>query len=90
MAEQQPVVKETKPKERIDKPVMKLTDDELDEKIQKLTRIVFSNNYNLAQQARPILLGLYDEQGRRNSLKFEEHLKKNGTNMEEIINIDIG
>ena len=28
-----------------------LTDDELDEKIQKLTRIVFSNNINLSRQA---------------------------------------
>jgi hypothetical protein len=83
----EPNVKEVKPKERIDKPVMKLTDDELDEKIQKLTKIVFSRNYNLALQARPILLGLYEEQSRRNAIKFEEHLTKSGVKMDEIINI---
>jgi hypothetical protein len=64
-----------------------LTDDQLDEKIQKLTRMVFSNNVNLARQAQPILMNLYEEQSRRNSEKFEQHLEKNGIKMDEIINI---
>jgi len=76
--------------QRIEKSVLELTDEELDTKIQRLTRIVFSNNVNLARQAQPILMGLYEEQSRRNAEKFEAHLKKNGTSMDEIINIDIG
>lgn len=78
---------EKKPEERVEKPVNKLADTELDEKIQKLTKIVFSNNPNLARQAHPILMQLYEEQSRRNAEKFEEHLAKNGTKMDEIINI---
>ena len=64
-----------------------LTDEQLDEKIQKLTRIVFSINSNLARQAQPILMNLYEEQSRRNAIKFEEHLEKNGVKIDEIINI---
>ena len=63
------------------------TDEELDEKITKLTRIVFSSNYNLGLQAQPILLMYMEEQSRRNSKKFEEHLEKNGVKIDEIINI---
>jgi len=73
--------------QRIEKSVLELTDEELDTKIQKLTRIVFSNNVNLARQAQPILMGLYEEQSRRNAKKFEDHLEKNGVKMDEIINI---
>jgi hypothetical protein len=73
--------------QRIDKPVFELTDEELDAKIQKLTRIVFSNNVNLARQAQPILMGLYEEQSRRNAEKFEKHLEKQGVKMDDIINI---
>jgi hypothetical protein len=64
-----------------------LTDEQLDEKIQKLSNIVFSNNVNLSRQAQPILMGMYEEQSRRNAEKFEEHLEKNGTKIDEIINI---
>ena len=71
----------------IDISLSELTDAQLEEKIQKLTRIVFSNNINLSRQADPILRMMYEEQNQRNAKKFEEHLQKNGTKMEEIINI---
>jgi hypothetical protein len=64
-----------------------LTDEKLDEKIQKLTRIAFSNNINLARQAQPILLNLYEEQSRRNAERFEKHLEKSGVKVDDIINI---
>jgi hypothetical protein len=32
-------------------------------------------------------MGMYEEQSRRNAEKFEEHLEKNGTKIDEIINI---
>jgi hypothetical protein len=79
--------KEEKPKERVEKSILELTDSELDEKIEKLTKIVFSRNMNLAFQAKPLLMSLYDEQSRRNTVKFEEHLAKSGIKMDEIINI---
>jgi hypothetical protein len=64
-----------------------LTDIQIDEKIQTLTKIVFSSNVNLSAQAKPLLMSLYDEQNRRNDKKFEAHLKSNGIKMDEIINI---
>ena len=64
-----------------------LTDEQLEEKIQKVTRIVFSSNINLAGQAQPHLINLYEEQSRRNALKFEEYVEKHGAKMDEIINI---
>ena len=71
----------------IEERLVDLTDEKLDEKIQKLTRIAFSNNINLARQAQPILLNLYEEQSRRNADKFEKHLEKNGVKVDDIINI---
>jgi len=71
----------------IEERLVDLTDEKLDEKIQKLTRIAFSNNVNLARQAQPILLNLYEEQSRRNADKFEKHLEKNGVKVDDIINI---
>lgn len=67
--------------------ITKFTDEQLDEKIQKLTRIAFSGNWNLASQARPILMMYIEEQSIRNAKKFEEHLEKNGVKIDEIINI---
>ena len=67
--------------------LLDLSDEKLDEKIQKLTRIAFSLNTNLARQARPILLSLYEEQSRRNAEKFEKHLEKSGLKIDEIIDI---
>ena len=63
------------------------TDEELNEKISKLTQIVFSNNYNLGMQAQPILFMYMEEQSQRNNKKFEEHLENCGVKMDEIINI---
>jgi hypothetical protein len=64
-----------------------LTDEQLDEKITKLSRIVYSPNVNLARQAYPILLNLIEQQSMRNTKKFEEHVEKSGMKMDEIINI---
>ena len=50
-------------------------------------KIVYSNNPTLSKQAYPLLLSLYEEQNRRNNEKLEEHLKKSGIKMDEIINI---
>ncbi len=72
---------------RTEKSLFEMTDEELEAKIQRLTRIVFSSNWNLSRQAQPILKEMYAEQGRRNDKKFEEHLEKNGVKMDEIINI---
>lgn len=71
----------------VEEKLLELTDEQLDEKIQKVTRIAYSNNWNLSRQARPILLNLVEEQSRRNAEKFEKHLKKSGIKMDEIINI---
>lgn len=67
--------------------ITELTDEQLDTKIQKLTRIAYSNNFNLSRQARPLLMLYMEEQSRRNSKKFEEHLEKSGIKVDEIINI---
>ena len=64
-----------------------LSDEDLEEKITKLQRILYSSNWNLSKQAKPVLMEMLDEQNRRNNLKFEEHLKKYGAKMDEIINI---
>lgn len=64
-----------------------LTDEEVEQKIQNLTRIVFSQNVGLARQARPMLMALFEEQSIRNSKKFQEHLDKSGVNVDDIINI---
>ena len=71
----------------VEERLVDITDEKLDEKIQKLTQIVFSNNVNLARQAQPHLMDFYAEQSRRNAEKFEDHLKKNGVTMDDIINI---
>ena len=71
----------------VEERLVELSDEKLEEKIQKLTRIAFSNNTNLARQARPILLNLYEEQSRKNTEKFEKHLEKNGVKVDDIINI---
>lgn len=71
----------------IDQKFSELTDEQLEERIQKLTKIVFSNNTNLSQQAIPILKALYEHQNERNSQKLEEHLEKSGMNLDEVINI---
>ncbi len=71
----------------VDIELTSLTDAQLDEKIQKLSKIVFSSNLNLARQAKYILMTLYEEQSSRNDKKFEEYLKKHGAKTEDIINI---
>lgn len=65
----------------------KFTDEEIDQKIQKLTNIVFSNNYNLSNQAKPILMLYYEEQARRLDKKFDDYSKNKGIKMDDIINI---
>ena len=67
--------------------VVSMTDIEIDEKINKLTNIVFSNNYALARQAYPLLLQLKAEQNNRITKKLEAHLKKNNSKLDDVINI---
>ena len=64
-----------------------LTDEQVEEKIQKLSKIVFSRNMQLSRQAKPILVALYEEQNARSAAKFQEHLNKSGIDVSEIINI---
>lgn len=71
----------------LDQDLSKMTDEQVEEKVNKLYRIVYSKNQNLARQAYPLLMSLYDEQSRRNTKKFEDHLAKSGVKMDEIINI---
>lgn len=71
----------------IDVSMSKLTDEELDEKINKLQKIVFSSNYNLSLQARNILPAYLEEQDMRSERQFQEYSNVSGINLTEIINI---
>lgn len=64
-----------------------LTDHEIDEKIEKLNKILYSTNVNLARQAYPVYLRLIEERDGRLAKKFEEHLANAGVEVNNIINI---
>ena len=70
-----------------EKTLKELTDEELDKKITTLQRIIFSNNINLSQQARPIYAQYINEQNKRLDEKLSKHLKNNNTEENTIINI---
>ena len=66
-----------------------LTDDQLKEKIEKITNIMYSRNQNLSRQAYPLFIALQEEQAKRDNSRLEEYLKKYGTKMDEVINIGL-
>jgi len=66
----------------INKEFEKLNDEELEQKIVKLQRILYSTNMNLSMQARDILEQYKYEQELRLDKKLTEHFKKRNKNIE--------
>jgi hypothetical protein len=65
----------------------KLTDEQLDEKITKLNRIIYSRNANLSIQAQALILVFKEEMQRRLSLALAEHYEDMGEDLDDVINI---
>jgi hypothetical protein len=66
-----------------------LKDAELNEKINKLYRVLAtSNNINVTRQAQMVLDDLLTEQQRRSTIKLDEELKKLGKTIDDVINIE--
>ena len=71
----------------IDENISALTDEELDKKITLLQNILYSGNQNLSNQAANIITRYMNEQQARVTKKFDDHLKKNNTDIDNILNI---
>lgn len=74
-------------RDKIEQDITKVSNEELETRIARVSKIVYSPNQNLARQAYPVLLQLEEERNKRQAKQFEQHLANSGVKFNEIINI---
>lgn len=67
--------------------ITKINDEQIRKRIEKLMKIVYSKNENLARQAYPLLVALQEEQNERSYKNLTAHMANLSANISDIINI---